>query len=284
MTTPPQRQSHTILLPSTEILDKHTVQPYRQRLTHGYIATNTLTVAGHALSKCPRLQTLFIPEQVRYIGVWALRSCLSLKQVICLAHPDSLGDKVFARCKKLRFLLLSDSLYQDTNPAYWHKHGVHKKALIVARSRLYEWRNKQPLTLKNYDITQLAVLYRLALDKYYKPSWTELAKDYPMLLLQDVLLCIHPNKRLKCLPITQLKNPTPPLLLDAHPKKRSRADFEEQQATLLRNCGLFGNSHLDKIIQVDHMAEFMTTQLTAKWLCAKTHTNQEPDKENLVNR
>lgn len=284
MTNLPQHQAHTIHLPSTEILDKQTVQPYRHRLTHGYIANSTLTIAEQALSKCPRLQTLFIPEQVRHIGEWALRGCLSLKQVICLAHPDNFGDKIFSKCKRnLRFLLLSDSLYQDTNPAYWHKHGAHKKALIVPLSRIYEWRNTQPLTLENYDITTLTVLYRLALDEYYKPPWSELAKEYPMLLFQDILLCIHPDKRLKCLPTTMLKDPTPPTFLNTYSKKR-KTDFKEQQATLLRNCGLFGNSLLDKIIQIDPMAEFITAELTAKWLCAKTLASQKPDKENLVNR
>ena len=79
-------------------------------ITHAGKNYKVTSIDNNALFQQRSLESLYIPDGIRHIGVKALSGCDKLKSLRLPATLETLGEEAISRCKQLKSLTIPESI------------------------------------------------------------------------------------------------------------------------------------------------------------------------------
>ena len=168
-------------------------------LTSVTIPDRVTSIGSWAFRFCSSLTTINIPERVTSIGKHTFLGCTSLTTIDIPESVSSISLYAFVNCISLRYAIIPRNL-EGKNASYWTDRGIDlKQTTLITQNQLSNWAKNNTLR-KNCSSHELAVLYQLQKDDSFNPSWPELGKLAPNLLMGDLIKGLPEKKTNKVLP------------------------------------------------------------------------------------
>ena len=183
-------------------------------LTSCDIPDNITTLSPYLFENCSKLEKIHLPQHITSIEEYAFANCSNLTY---FTIPDSVTEikpKAFQNWKRLKLIILPNDLKnKDIN--YWSNRGINKdKIQLIDSQTISIWAKDKKLSNTN-SYHELALLYQLQNDNKFNPSWPDLGKLAPNLLMNDLLEVLPEEKINIVLPKTY-KNLPINLCLENH--------------------------------------------------------------------
>ncbi len=266
------------------------------KLTSITIPDRVSEIRMSAFQNCKSLTSITIPDGVKIIRHWAFQGCSSLTSITIPDRVTSIGECAFEGCSNLAYFTIPDSVTEieprafqnctrlkliilpnhlknkDIN--YWLNRGIIKDKIqlidLIDSQTISIWAKDKKLS-NTHSYHELAILYQLQKDDNFTPSWPELGKLAPNLLMGDLLEVLPEEKKDIVLPKIY-KNLPINMCLESHSLfSVAPTELRQEESDYLKKDGFEEHKALNdstKTIQLSEVNPAVSGAIL-KWLTLK---------------